>query len=407
LNRDFQIAAAAAAAGVLVTSLGAALLWPEPRLVQSQPPTPPAVSPPPSLASMPTDLPTFDPTSTDERPTDEQSDAGDDDGGDEEDWWDREPADAPPLADAPPAGQGPLPDASPVECPAPTVTVDSAEELEEALEDADPGDSIALEDGTYVGEFVATASGTESEPIFLCGGAGAVLDGDDIEGGYVFHLDQAKYWRVVGFTVTNGQKGVMADGTVGTTIQGLTVHHIGDEAIHLRNNSTDNVVLGNTISDLGLRRDKYGEGVYIGTAVSNWCEYTDCQPDRSDRNVIRGNAIARNTSEAIDIKEGTTGGVVIGNTFDGSAITGADSWVDVKGNNWLIAQNTGAHSPGDGFQTHQILDGWGDHNVFSGNTARVDGPGFGFSMTPAESNVVTCDNTATGAAEGFSNIDCR
>src|SRR6185436_18008372 len=101
----------------------------------------------------------------------------------------------------------------------------------------------------------------------------------DVEAGYVLHLDGAQYWRLVGFSVTNGQKGVMADQTVGTVVQGLTVHGIGDEAIHLRDNSTDNVVLDNTIRDTGLRRDDYGEGVYIGTAVSNWCTYTNCQPD--------------------------------------------------------------------------------------------------------------------------------
>src|SRR5699024_11419784 len=47
----------------------------------------------------------------------------------------------------------------------------------------------------------------------------------------------------------------------------------------------------------------------------------------------------------------------------------ADSWVDVKGNDWLIEGNTGTASPVDGFQTHEILDGWGTGNVFRGNTA--------------------------------------
>ena len=114
-----------------------------------------------------------------------------------------------------------------------------------------------------------------------------MLDGGDIEGGYALHLDGAQYWRLVGFTVSDGQKGVMADGTVGSVIQGLTVTGTGDEAIHLRTHSTDNVVSRNTISDTGHRRDKFGEGVYIGSAVSNWCTYTDCEADRSDRNVVR------------------------------------------------------------------------------------------------------------------------
>jgi len=220
-------------------------------------------------------------------------------------------------------------------------------------------------------------------------------------------VTRGPHWRLVGFTVTNGQKGVMADSTVGSVVQGLTVHDIGDEAIHLRANSTDNVVLNNTISKTGLRRDKFGEGVYVGSAVSNWCTVNDCQPDRSDRNVVKGNKMSQVTSEAVDVKEGTTGGLVEGNTFDGSALTGADSWVDVKGNNWLIKGNSGVKTTKDGFQTHQILKGWGDNNLFTGNIATVDGPGLAFALRPSVANVVACDNKFTGAGEGLSNIPCR
>jgi hypothetical protein len=272
---------------------------------------------------------------------------------------------------------------------------------------ARPGDVIRVAPGTYTGEFVATADGTREQPIYLCGSRNAVLDGGDIEGGYVLHLDGAAYWRLVGFTVTNGQKGVMTDRTVGSVVQQLDVHHIGDEAIHLRDNSTDNLVLDNEVSDTGLRRDKYGEGIYVGTAISNWCSYSECRPDRSDRNIVKGNTITRVTSEAVDLKEGTTGGVLEDNTFDGSHMSGADSWVDVKGNNWLIRGNRGDGSTEDGFQTHEILHGWGDHNVFTGNTANVDGPGYGIALRPEEDNVVACDNTETGAAQGLSNTTCR
>jgi nitrous oxidase accessory protein NosD len=324
----------------------------------------------------------------------------------EEEHEGEQPDGAPLVADAPPAGEGPLPDSSPVTCPVATTTVSSADELAQVLSSARPGDVIEMEDGTYAGEFVARTSGTEQDPIFLCGSQEAVLDGGDVEGGYAFHLDSAQHWRLVGFTVSGGQKGVMADRTVGTVIQGLSVRGTGDEAIHLRSHSTDNVVRGNTITDTGNRRDKYGEGVYIGSAVSNWCTYTECQADRSDRNVVVDNTITGVSSEAVDIKEGTTGGAVIGNVFDGSEMTGADSWVDVKGNNYLIADNVGENAPEDGFQTHQILPGWGDHNLFTGNTATVNGPGHAIAAWPEESNRITCDNEFSAAGEGLSNLEC-
>jgi hypothetical protein len=324
----------------------------------------------------------------------------------------REPEGAPavtgtPTPTASATQQAPPADGALVDCGTPTTTVSSADELTAALAAAEPGDVIQLAPGSYVGNFVASTSGTADSPIALCGTADSILDGGDTDDGYVFHLDRAGYWRLSGFSVTDGQKGVMADATVGSVIEGLTVSRIGDEAIHLRRGSTDNSVIGNTISDTGLRREKFGEGIYIGSAESNWCDISDCRPDASDRNLVEGNTISATSAESIDIKEGSSDGVVRGNTFDGSAITGGDSWVDVKGNGYLIEGNTGTTSPMDGFQTHEILDGWGTRNVFRGNTATVDGPGFGFSLTPELDNVVECDNTASGAAEGLTNVTCR
>jgi len=223
------------------------------------------------------------------------------------------------------AGQLPLPAVEEVRCPAATVTVSSADELTAALAGARPGQVIALADGVYVGNFVATTAASPEEPIFLCGGRGAVLDGGDVESGYVLHLDGATHWRLVGFSIRNGQKGLMAEGTVWSVVQGLSVTGIGDEAVHLRRASTDNLVIGNEISGTGLRKEKFGEGVYIGTAVSNWCTVSGCLPDRSDRNVVARNAIRDTTSEGVDIKEGTTGGLLVDNTFDGSATAAADS----------------------------------------------------------------------------------
>ena len=294
-----------------------------------------------------------------------------------------------------------IPDAK---CAAATITVASADALTNALSSASPGDVIELAPGEYVGNFITQKSGTPEQPIALCGTADSVLNGDGDN--YVFHLDGAQYWRLSGFAVTNGQKGVMADTTIGSVIQGLTVHSIGDEAIHLRRASTDNIVVGNTISNTGLRKEKFGEGIYIGTAESNWCDISDCEPDLSDRNLIEGNFISGTTAENIDVKEGTSNGIIRGNSFDGAKMSAADSWVDIKGNDWIIEGNTGTNSPGDGFQTHEILDGWGTSNVFRDNVAEVNGPGFGFALTPKLANTVDCNNKAPGAGEGLTNTSC-
>lgn len=301
----------------------------------------------------------------------------------------------------------PIAPATPVAaCPKATTTVSSAEELSAALEGAKAGDVIALGPGSYHGNFVASVSGTSGEPITLCGTAASVLDGGSTDEGYVFHLDHASYWHLLGFAVTDGQKGVMADQVTGTIVEKLTVTRIGDEGIHLRDQSTDNVVTGNTVSDTGLRKPKFGEGIYIGTANSNWCDVSNCQPDNSDRNIVENNTVSNTTAENVDIKEGTSGGILRDNTFDGVGMTSADSWVDVKGDGWTIEGNSGRNSPGDGFQVHNVYKGWGTGNVFRSNAAAVDGPGYGYHLAPVLANVVQCSNTASGAGLGLSNVKC-
>jgi len=293
-------------------------------------------------------------------------------------------------------------------CPAATVRVSTAAELSSALGSARPGDVIGLAAGLYRGEFTAARSGTRKQPVYLCGPRTAVLDAGAVKGGYTLHLDGASYWRVSGFTVQDGQKGVMLDGVTGVALQGLLVRQIGDEAVHLRRGSSLNVVRGLTIQQTGLRRGKFGEGVYIGTAQRNWCSVNKCQPDHSDGNFVIGNVFSATTAEAVDVKEGTIEGVVADNTFDGSGTTAADSWVDVKGNGWLIIDNRGTAAPLDGYQVHQILAGWGYRNLFAGNVSAVSGPGHAIKVTKThDGNVVRCDNTVTGAGQGLSNIACQ
>jgi hypothetical protein len=293
-----------------------------------------------------------------------------------------------------------------VNCGSAISTVRTAADLQKALDDATAGTVIHLAATVYTGQFRAHTSGTAGKPITLCGTADSVLDGGGINHGYVFHLDGASDWVLQGFTIRNGQKGLMVDASAGSVIEGLTIHTIGDEGIHLRNNSTDNLITGNHIHDTGRLKPKFGEGIYVGTAQSNWCDITNCQPDRSDRNVISKNSVSDTTAESVDIKEGTSGGLLSENAFDGSSINSAEAWVNVKGNGWTIEGNVGTTSPKDGFQTHQILDGWGTHNTFRNNTATVNGPGLGYALTPVLSNTVDCSNTASGAREGLSNTHC-
>jgi Right handed beta helix region len=288
------------------------------------------------------------------------------------------------------------------------VDVASVAELEAALADAQPGDRIQLADVTYEGTFVAEHDGTIEQHIWLCGTRNAIIDGGDFEDGYALHLT-ADYWIIQGITITNALKGVMLDGANRNVLDSIAVHAIGHEGVHFRTHSSDNIITNSEIYDTGLKKEKFGEGVYIGSAVSNWERYTDGKPDESDRNMVLRNHIWNTTAENIDIKEGTSNGIIDGNILDGSKLTGADSWIDVKGNFYVVIGNTGTNSPEDGFQTHVInnLD-WGRHNSFDRNIAEVNGDGFGFYIHDPETsgNTVFCNNEVTAAGKGFANVEC-
>ncbi|OHV74785.1 hypothetical protein BCD48_02880 [Pseudofrankia sp. BMG5.36] len=298
-----------------------------------------------------------------------------------------------------------------VTCPAGGgTTVHDADELTAALKAAQPGTIIRMAAGRYVGDFSITVSGTETSPIWLCGSPDAVIDGED-DAKYLLYLNKVSWVRVAGFSLRAGRKGVVADSVHHSIIASLHVSQIGDEAIHLRTASTDNIVIGNVVRDTGNRSEKFGEGIYVGSATSNWCTYTNCQPDRSNRNSVIGNDIAGTTSENIDIKEGTEGGVVSGNRLSGVGMVAADSWIDVKGNGWLVENNTGSTDGGsikDGIQTHVVEEGWGRQNTIRGNHLTVDGEGFGVYIHDGKEtlNIVGCDNQVTGAGKGLSNITC-
>ena len=300
-----------------------------------------------------------------------------------------------------------------------TVNVSNAIELKVALENAHAGDEIVLANGTYIGKFIIKSgvNGTAQRPITLKGGRNAILDAGSINTGYVLYL-QANYWKLEGFTITNGLKGLMADSANHNIIDGIKVTNIGEEAIHLRKFSSHNIIQNTEITYTGLKTPDYGEGIYIGSAKSNWSKYSQGKPDVCDSNKVLNNKIGPYVAaECIDIKEGTKGGIIRGNSFDATGITGAnaaDSWIDVKGNYYLIENNTGFNPAGsvltDGYQVNVAVNGWGSYNEFKNNSCQVNAPGYGFNIRLTSSqgnaigNKVFSNNTVTGAVKGMANI---
>jgi nitrous oxidase accessory protein NosD len=279
------------------------------------------------------------------------------------------------------------------------VDVADSKALKAALAAAVPGQTIRLADGTYTGNFKIAAAGTAAAPITVTGSPHAVLTTSS-GGGNVIQLTGAPYWTIRGLTLTGAQKGIMIDASDHVVVDSVEVRNTTMEGIHFRTSSSYGVVRNSYVHDTGTSGNGMGEGIYVGTA--------NTLGDTSDHVLITGNVIGpRIGGENIDIKEGTTGGVISGNTFDGSGLTGAnydDSWVDIKGNGYTVTGNRGSRTTNDGFQTHSQYPGWGCGTVFRGNASDLTGATgpdrYAVHVTnydPASCPVtVTADNTVTG-----------
>ncbi len=253
------------------------------------------------------------------------------------------------------------------------VEVSSAVELTNALATAKPGDFIHLLDGVYQGNFVVDRSGRADKGIAMYGTRSAVLESPDMKSGYGLYL-AVDYWTLFGFSIRKAGKGLVMDRASYNTVNGIEIYQIGEEGLHLRNFSSHNLIEKMWIHDVGLSNPQFGEGIYIGSAVSNWPVYTNNEPDRSDNNRIVGNLLGPNlAAEGIDVKEGTTGGVIRNNSFLTDHNLTADSWIDIKGNDYAVSHNLGAYETGSKFRVavdvlHEV-DNWGNNNSISDNQA--------------------------------------
>ncbi len=299
------------------------------------------------------------------------------------------------------------------------VNVATASQLKNALDAAQPGQTIVLADGVYdlsSGIFLPPIGldGTATQLITVMGSRNAVLTTGTHTTGYGFQFKGNKYWVLKGFTTRNCKNGIMVDSSQYITIDSVQSVYNGQAGINLRRYSSYCTVKNCYVDSCGILVPGEGEGIYIGSAYENWCTNTYCNVDTCNYNKVLNNSFGNYVlAENVDIKEGTKYGLVRGNTFNGtglSNINGGDSWIDVKGNYWTIELNTGTTTYLDGFQTHIQQPGWGNYNTFNQNTLHVNASGYGVRITSSNTNgtalnnVVCNSNIVTGATSGLTNI---
>ena len=299
-----------------------------------------------------------------------------------------------------------------------TIHVNTSVQLQNALNTAAAGQTILLADGLYSksGGFIipANINGTSTNPITLRGSTQAIITSNNLSSGYGLDMRGNMYWILDGFTIYNSAKGIVLDSSHHNVIQNIRVNKVGDEGIHLRSYSSFNSIKNCFIDSTGQASAGYGEAIYIGSAVSNWPTYTKGNADTCNYNSVTNNSFGDHiSSENIDIKEGTKGGRIAYNTFNGTGLNNqnsADSWIDIKGNNYTIECNTGSNTIADGFQTHILVSGWGDTNTFSNNALTVNDSHYGILITTNSSkgialnNIVCSNNSIEGTNSGLTNI---
>ncbi|MBQ8825238.1 MAG: right-handed parallel beta-helix repeat-containing protein [Ruminococcus sp.] len=266
-----------------------------------------------------------------------------------------------------------------------SITVSNTDEIISALKNASAGDEIILKSGVYENDkwvgvwavFASSAEGTKEHPIILRSEDPenpAVLKGVNPENKMGLYIT-GDYWKIENIAVSTAHKGIVLDNSNFSVISNCEVYNTGSEGIHLRDNSSDCIIDSCYIHDTGVISAGFGEGVYIGSAKSTTDYGYKC-----DNNIIKNCSFGPNiASEHIDIKEYTTGTIIESCTFDGTGISGAnyaDSFVDIKGNNVIVRNNTGYRNQNENitiaFQVGVQVEGWGQENEIYNNTVYMD-----------------------------------
>jgi hypothetical protein len=298
------------------------------------------------------------------------------------------------------------------------VEVSSAAAVMTALNTALPGDDIVVAPGTYTGstslsgnsaaDFFAGADGTADHPITVetaDATSDVTLQGTTTGSNYVLYIT-GDHWIIRNLKIATGKKGIMLDNANSAQITGCEISNIGEEGLHFRDGSSSGMVENCNIHDTGVVTPDFGEGIYVGSDKLKWLANGGDFDPATDNITIHGCTIGPNVAaESVDIKEGSTGTIVEDSTFLGAGISGAnsaDSFIDVKGNSDVIRDNTANRQNNgiivDAFQVHQIVTGWGQSALFTGNLVNFDTATTGFVVNAASGASATASNNTRSPA---------
>eukprot|EP00903_Cladosiphon_okamuranus_P017845 g16423.t1 len=241
-------------------------------------------------------------------------------------------------------------------------------EVQDAINNASPGDTIRIPEGTHEIGLTTTVSGTEENPITLtCESDNrddCVLKGNG--NARVLEILHS-WWIIEEFTIDGRESNdeykeqlIFVQGSgepeevngvetalTGVTIRGMNLRNAGRECIRIRYFVTNSVVDENLIGPCGIEDfvlenngNSNGEGVYIGTALTQIDDKGDDYPqvDQCSGIVVMNNRIETQGSEGVDIKEGSYNNIIYRNEISGQMDVDAGG-VSLRGDNNVVYYN--------------------------------------------------------------------
>ena len=175
------------------------------------------------------------------------------------------------------------------------------------------GDIVYVKNGTYNEQVLI--SGKNGGPSYITfqnyPGHSPILRGSGVHTGRHKIID-SNYIKFVGFRITDIQQGLFVESSHHILLQSLNVYTVGQEAVHIKMNSSFVTLEDSVIHD--TRAWQYnGEGVYIGMSTSD--QPSSPPYDNTNNILIKNNTIYNTNDECIEVKPGTYSVVLDGNTM--------------------------------------------------------------------------------------------
>ncbi|CBJ32749.1 FirrV-1-B30 precursor [Ectocarpus siliculosus] len=288
--------------------------------------------------------------------------------------------------------------------------------LAEAMDLAEAGDTVSLQDGTYEQALETVRDGESGNPITVVGGPGAIIKAQNSASRSVFVGHS--FIELKGFTV-EGQIGteVTEDSYVlnciyvqgpgsdsstfldGFVMEEMAVQNCGGECVRLKDGVTNAKIFSNTITNCGIHDymfesgDMNGQGVCIGTSSDEW---PDGEEDVCTNNLVAGNVIDTSANECVDVKEGAYGNVIEDNMCYNQLDINSGCY-NSRGNDNIFRNNAGSDCLGAGVR----LGGWEvdgfqygvGNSVYDNDFNDV---GFGALKIMVDGQGTICGNTCAG-----------